>query len=74
MKYEKKYTNKKIVAILSEIMGNNIWVWYGKSVIISEDNRIIEEKHIKTIEEYENLYFGKVNDKIKVVDSIKVLN
>lgn len=74
VKYEKKYTNKKIVAILSETMGNNIWVWYGKSVIISEDNRIIEEKHIKTIEEYENLYFGKVNDKIKVVDSIKVLN
>lgn len=29
---------------------------------------------LKTFEEYEDLCFGKVNDKIKVVDSIKVLN
>ena len=29
---------------------------------------------LKTFEEYEDLCFGKVNDKIKVVDSIKILN
>lgn len=32
------------------------------------------ETFIRTFAEYEDLYFGKVNDKIKVVDSIKTLN
>lgn len=32
------------------------------------------ETFICTFAEYEDLYFGKVNDKIKVVDSIKTLN
>lgn len=70
---EKAYSGKKIVAILAETEGMDIWVWYGKSVII-DDNHISEETTLRQFSEYEDLCFGKVNDKIKVVDSIKVLN
>lgn len=60
---EKSYSGKKIVAILSEIEGNDIWVWYGNSVII-DDEHISEEKTLRKFAEYEDLCFGKVNDKI----------
>ena len=74
VRFEKAYSDKKIVAILAETDGNDIWVWYGQSVIIDDEHRIETETTLKTFEEYEELCFGKVNDKIKVVDSIKTLN
>lgn len=74
VRYEKAYTNKKIVAILAETDGDEIWVWYGQSVIIDDEHKVDSENVLKSFEEYENLCFGKVNDKIKVVDSIKTLN
>ncbi|MBQ6468185.1 MAG: N-6 DNA methylase [Clostridia bacterium] len=74
VRFEKAYSDKKIVAILAETDGDDVWVWYGQSVIIDDEHRIVDEKTIKTFEEYEDLCFGKVNDKIKVVDSIKALN
>ena len=74
VRYEKAYSNKKIVAILAETDGDEIWVWYGQSVIIDDEHRVAEESSLRPFEEYEDLCFGKVNDKIKVVDSIKTLN
>ncbi len=74
VRYEKAYSNKRIVAILAETQGDDIWVWYGQSVIIDDDHKIIEETKLKTFEEYEEICFGKVNDKIKIIDSIKTLN
>lgn len=74
VRYEKAYSDKKIVAILAETDGDNVWVWYGQSVIIDDEHKQTGERILKTFEEYENLCFGKVNDKIKVVDSIKILN
>lgn len=74
VRYEKAYSDKKIVAILAETDGDDVWVWYGQSVIIDDEHKKLDESIIKTFEEYENLCFGKVNDKIKVVDSIKILN
>lgn len=74
VRYEKAYSDKKIVAILAETDGDDVWVWYGQSVIIDDDHKQTGERSLKTFEEYESLCFGKVNDKIKVVDSIKVLN
>ena len=74
VRYEKAYSDKKIVAILAETDGDDVWVWYGQSVIIDDDHKQIDEKSLRTFEEYEDLCFGKVNDKIKVVDSIKILN
>ena len=74
VRFEKEYSDKKIVAILAETDGDEVWVWHGQSVIIDDEHRIEEETTIRTFEEYENLCFGRVNDKIKVVDSIKTLN
>ena len=74
VRYEKAYSDKKIVAILAETEGDNVRVWDGQSVIIDDEHKKSDESSIKTFEEYENLCFGKVNDKIKVVDSIKILN
>ena len=74
VRYEKAFSEKRIVAILAETEGDDIWVWYGQSVIIDEDHKIVEETKLKTFEEYEEICFGKVNDKIKVIDSIKTLN
>lgn len=74
VRFEKAYSDKKIVAILAETDGDDVWVWYGQSVIIDDDHKIEEQTTLLTFEEYENLCFGKVNDKIKVVDSIKTLN
>lgn len=74
VRYEKAYSNKRIIAILAETEGDDVWVWYGQSVIIDDEHRIKEETKLKTFEEYEEICFGKVNDKIKVIDSIKTLN
>ena len=74
VRLEKAYSNKKIIAILAETDGDDVWVWYGQSVIVDDEHRNIGQTKILTFEEYEDLCFGKVNDKIKVVDSIKVLN
>lgn len=74
VRYEKAYSNKKIVAILAETDGNDVWVWYGQSVIIDDQHKCLDESVLKSFEEYENICFGKVNDKIRVVDSIKTLN
>lgn len=74
VRYEKAYSDKKIVAILAETDGDDVWVWFGQSVIIDDEHKKTDEVSLKTFEKYENLCFGKVNDKIKVVDSIKILN
>ncbi|WP_150464705.1 class I SAM-dependent DNA methyltransferase [Francisella sp. XLW-1] len=74
VRFEKAYSDKRIVAILAETEGDEVWVWYGQSVIIDDAHKIIGETKIKTFEEYEEICFGKVNDKIKVIDSIKTLN
>lgn len=74
VRFEKAYSDKKIVAILAETDGDEVWVWFGQSVIIDDEHRMEEETVLRTFEEYENLCFGRVNDKIKVVDSIKTLN
>lgn len=74
VRYEKAYSNKRIVAILAETEGDDVWVWYGQSVIIDDEHKIEDETRLKTFEEYEEICFGKVNDKIKVIDSIKTLN
>lgn len=74
VRFEKAYSDKKTVAILAETDGNDVWVWYGQSVIIDDEHRMEEETILRSFEEYENLCFGRVNDKIKVVDSIKTLN
>ncbi|BAR04713.1 N-6 DNA Methylase [Parascardovia denticolens DSM 10105 = JCM 12538] len=74
VKWEKIYSDKKIVAILAETEGDEVWTWYGQSVIIDEKHKVHGQNKILSFKEYEDLCFGKVNDRIKVVDSIKQLN
>lgn len=74
VRFEKAYSGKKIVAILAETDGDDVWAWYGQSVIIDDEHRNKEETILLPFEEYEHLCFGRVNDKIRVVDSIKTLN
>ena len=74
VRYEKAYSDKRIVAILAETEGDDVWVWYGQSVIIDDEHKIESETILRSFEEYEDICFGKVNDKIKIVDSIKTLN
>mgnify|MGYP007016817315 FL=1 len=38
VRFEKAYSDKKIVAILAETDGDEVWVWYGQSVIIDNDH------------------------------------
>lgn len=66
VRFEKEYSDKKIVAILAETDGDGIWVWYGQSVII-DDNHKTDEKILRTFEGYDELCFGKVNDKLKAL-------
>ena len=65
VRYEKEYTEKRMVAILAETEGDEVWTWYGGSVIIDDQHRKLKERTIKSFEEYENLCFGKINNKIK---------
>lgn len=74
VKYEKAYSDRKIIAILVETDGDEVWTWHGQSVIIDDEHMSDNLNSILTFEEYEDLYFGNVNDKLKVVDSIKTLN
>lgn len=74
VKYEKAYSDRKIIAILAETDGDEVWTWHGQSVIIDDEHMSDNLNSSLTFEEYEDLYFGNVNDKLKVVDSIKTLN
>lgn len=74
VRYEKEYSENKIVAILAETNGDEIYVWYGGSVIIDDNNKAENEMKIKDFSYYENLYFSKTNNKTEVIKSTKRLN
>lgn len=74
VKFEKACSERKIVAILVETDGDNVWTWFGESVIIDDAHLREDITTILSFHEYEELCFGTVNDKLKVVDSIKNLN
>ena len=71
VRFEKAYSDKKIVAILAETDGDEVWVWYGQSVIIDDEHRIQEETVLEFLypeaefstehgvkgEEYDNVVF-----------------
>ena len=74
VRLEKQLTENRIVAILAETEGDGVYVWYGQSVIIDETHRQKVETKLKLFAEYENICFGYVNNKLKVVNSISDLN
>ncbi len=74
VRYEKEYSENKIVAILAETKGDEVCIWYGGSVIIDDTHIAKDETKIEDFKYYENLYFGKINNKNKVINSTKKLN
>lgn len=74
IKYEKELTKNAIVAIIANTNDDRILVFYGTSVWADTANIKRLETKLKTFEEYENIYFGTVNNKIKVIQSTYNLN
>lgn len=74
IKYEKELTNNKIVAIVANTDDDRILVFYGNSVFADNTTLKRIETKLKTFEEYKDIYFGTVNDKLKVIQSTYELN
>lgn len=72
--FENEYTNNQVVAILASTNHDEIYVWYDYAEKITIDNYQKKEKKIKTFKEYENIFFGTKNDRIKVIQSTYDLN
>lgn len=72
--FEQEFSNNQIIAILASTNQDKIYVWYDIAERISMDNIIKEEKKLKTFKEYENIFFGTKNDKLKVIQNTYDLN
>lgn len=70
---ERALTNNEIVCILASIKSNTIEVYYGKNFNIKEEFKK-NEKSLKEFEEYEDIYFGTTNNKIKILENTYELN
>lgn len=72
--FEHEYSNNQIVAILASTTDDKIYVWYDIAEKISLENYQLQEKKLKSFREYENVFFGNKNDRIKVIQSTYDLN
>lgn len=72
--FEHEFSDNQVVAILASTNNDKIYVWYDIAESISLDNYVKEERKIKTFKEYENIFFGTKNDKLKVVQNTYNLN
>lgn len=72
--FEKDLTGNRIIAVLTAINDDEIYVWYDNSNII--DNMHIEtnETIIKSFFEYENILCGTKNDKMAIIKNTYYLN
>lgn len=74
IKYEKELTSNKIIGIIANTEDDRILVFYGESVWADNTTLKSIERKLKTFAEYKNIYFGNVNNKIKVIKSTYDLN
>lgn len=74
IKYEKELTNNKIVGIIANTEDDRILVFYGENVWADGTTLKSIERKLKSFSEYKNVYFGNVNNKIKVIKSTYDLN
>lgn len=72
--FEHEYSNNQIVAILASTTDDKIYVWYDIAEKISLENYQLQEKKLKSFREYEDVFFGNKNDRIKVIQSTYDLN
>lgn len=66
--------NKKIVSMLVSLEDSEIKVYFGDDLKINEEHLLKEEKTIKHITHYEDLYFGTKNNKEEVMKNTYELN
>lgn len=71
VEYEKALTGNKIIAILANTTNNELKVWRG---VISENDCLINETALRTMNEYVDFYTSKINDKEKVMQNTYKLN
>lgn len=74
IKYEKELTTNKIIAIVANTIDDRILVFYGDNVYASQKDVKLLERKLKKFNEYEDVYFGVANNKIKVIQSTYNLN
>lgn len=72
--FEHEFSDNQVVAILASTNNDKIYVWYDIAENISLDNYVKEERKIKIFKEYENIFFGTKNDKLKVIQNTYDLN
>ena len=71
IEYEKKLTGNKTVGILANTSDNRIKVWRG---VVSVEDCLFDEKEIRSIDEYLDLFTPKINDKERVMANTYALN
>ena len=72
--FEKEFSNNQVIAILASTSQDKIYVWYDIAQRITIENYQKTEKKIKTFKEYENIFFGTKNDKLKIIQNTYDLN
>lgn len=72
--FENEYSNNNVIAILASTNQDKIYVWYDINEKITIKNYQKSERKLKTFKEYENIFFGTKNDKIKIIQNTYDLN
>lgn len=70
---ERALTDNEIICILASTKNNEFEIYYGKNFNITDEFKK-DDKSIKTFEDYEDLYFGTKNNKIKILENTYELN
>lgn len=71
VEYEKKLTGNKIIAILANTDDDKIKVWRG---VVSDGDFMPKETALRSMQEYDDFYTSKINDKEKVMQNTYKLN
>lgn len=72
--FESQLSNNQVIAILASTNQDKIYVWYDISEKITLENYQKMERKLKTFKEYENIFFGTKNDKLKIIQNTYDLN
>ena len=69
--YEKDLTGNNIIAILANTQNDKIKVWKDE---VTPENLLKNEKSLRNMEEYEDFFHSRINDKEKVMQNTYSLN
>lgn len=72
--FEKELTGNKVIAILASTVNSKFRIWQDGADIINDEHEDINERVIRSMEEYKNVHFGTRNDKYRIIESTYGLN